>query len=45
MFVYCIQQEEWLRKTFPSVTFANDNVLEKRFCVCLEEEEISIIPE
>ena len=35
----------WLRKTYPGVTFANINTLEKRFRLCLAEHKISELPE
>ena len=39
--VYHVLSGQWLRKTFPGVVFANSNVLEKQFRVCLREYEIS----
>ena len=44
-YVYQILPGQWLRKTFPGVVFAYSNVLEKRFRVCLNEDEISELPE
>ena len=38
--VYHILPEQWLRKTFPGVIFANSNVPEKRCRVCLNENKI-----
>ena len=43
--VYHILPGQWLRKTFPGVIFANSNVPEKRFRVCLNEDEIFELPE
>ncbi|XP_066928370.1 uncharacterized protein [Clytia hemisphaerica] len=43
--VYLSMPELWLRKVFPGVTFANTNVPEKRFRMCLSENEISELPE
>ena len=37
--------EIWLRKTSPGVTFANNNIPEKRYRICRSEEEISKMPE
>ncbi|XP_066912801.1 uncharacterized protein [Clytia hemisphaerica] len=42
--VYLSMPELWLRKVFPGVTFANTNVPEKRFRMCLSENE-SELPE
>ena len=42
--VYHIMPELWLRKTFPRVTFANSNLPENRFKVCLSEE-VKELPE
>ena len=36
---------QWLRKTFPGVIFANSNIPEKRFRLCLAEHKISELPE
>ena len=36
---------QWLRKTFPGAIFANSNIPEKRFCIFLNENEISDLPE
>ena len=38
--VYHTLPGQWLRKTFSGVIFANSNVSEKRFRVCLNEDEI-----
>ena len=43
--VYYILPSLRLRKTFPSVIFANSNMLEKRFSVCLGEDKISELPD
>ena len=43
--VYHVLSGQWLRKTFPGVVFTNRNVPEKRFAVCLREDEISDLPE
>ena len=43
--LYHVLPGQWLRKTFPGVIFANSNIPEKRFRVCLNEEEISELPE
>ena len=43
--VYQLMPELWLRKTFPSVMFANTNLPNKRFRVCKSEEELSELPE
>ena len=43
--VYHVLSGPWLRKTFPGVVFTNRNVPEKRFGVCLREDEISDLPE
>jgi len=37
--------ELWLRKVFPGVTFANTNIPEKRFRICLNEDELNELPE
>ena len=34
--VYQVLPGQWLRKAFPGVIFANRNILEKRFRVCLK---------
>ena len=36
---------QWLRKTFPGVIFANNNIPEKHFRVCLKQEESPEMPE
>ena len=38
--VYHLLPGQWLRKTFPGVIFANSNIPEKRFQLCLAEHEI-----
>ena len=43
--VYHIVPGQWLRKTFPGVIFANSNIPEKRFQLCLAGHEISELPE
>ena len=43
--VYHILPGQLLRKTFPSVIFANSNIPEKCFRLCLAEYEISESPE
>ena len=43
--VYHILPGHWLRKTFPVVIFTNSNIPEKRFQLCLAENEISELPE
>jgi len=42
---YLVLLELWLRKIFPSVVFANSNLPEKRFRVCLSEKESKDLPE
>ena len=36
--VYHILLGQWFRKTFPGVIFANTNILEEHFRVCLKEK-------
>ena len=43
--VYHIMQELWLRKVFPLVLFANTNLPENRYRVCVCEKEIKQLPE
>ena len=43
--VYHVMPELWLRKPFPRVIFANSNLPEKRYRICLSEEEIKELPE
>ena len=43
--VYHILFGQWLRQTFSGVIFANGNIPEKRFRLCLAEHEISYLPE
>ena len=43
--VYLVLPELWLRKIFPAVVFANSNIPEKRYRVCLTEKEIKELPE
>ena len=38
--VYHILPGQWLGKKFPGVIFANNNMPEKRFRLCLAENEI-----
>ena len=45
MVVYCILQGQCLRQTFPSAILANGDIPEKKFRVCLEEEETLILPD
>ena len=37
--------ELWLRKIFPAVTFANTNIPDKRFRICLTESELNELPQ
>lgn len=41
--VYHIAPDLWLRKVFPGVLFANSNLPDKRFKVCLSQEEIEVL--
>ena len=43
--VHYILPGQWLKKTFPGVIFANSNVQEKLFRLCLNEDEIFELPE
>ena len=43
--VYHIFPGQWLRQTIPGVIFANSNIPEKRFRLCLAEHEILELPE
>ena len=43
--VYHILPGQWQRKRFAGVLFANSNIPEKRFRLCLAEHEISELPE
>ena len=43
--VYHIMPELWLRKIFPAVVFANTNLPENRYRVCLSEAELKELPE
>ena len=43
--VYILMPELWLRKTFPCVLFANNNLPEKRFRICRSKKEIDELPE
>ena len=43
--VYHILSGQWLRKTYPGVVFANSNIPQKRFRMCLTEKEVSELPE
>ena len=42
--VYQVLSGQWLRKTFPGVIFANSNISEKRYRICLEEKDVSQLP-
>ena len=42
--MYHILEGQWLRKTFPGLIFANSNVPEKWFWICLKEDEMSELP-
>ena len=41
---YNILQCPWLQKTFPGVIFANNNVTDIWFQMCLNEDKMSEIP-
>ena len=43
--VYQVLSDQWLRKTFPDIIFANSNIPEKRCRICREEKDISQLPE
>ena len=43
--VYHIMPELWLRKIFQAVVFANTNLPENRYRVCLSEAELKELPE
>ena len=43
--VYNTMPELWLRKIFPAVIFANSNLPEERYRMCLSEDEIKELPE
>ena len=43
--VYHVLPGQWLRKTFPGVIFANSNIPEKHFRVCLKDEKNSELPQ
>ena len=43
--VYHVMPELWLRKCSPGVLFANSNLPEHRYKMCLNEEEIKELPE
>ena len=43
--VYHILVSQWLRKTLPGITFANNNLPEKRHQICRDEKDISEPPE
>ena len=43
--VYHILLGQWLKKAFPGVVFANSNIPEKGFRLCLAKHEISELPE
>ena len=42
--VSIVMPEIWLRKTLPTVIFANSNLLDKRYRICRMEEEILKLP-
>ena len=42
--VYQIMSGQWLRKTYPAVIFANSNLPENRFRMCLSEKELFDLP-
>ena len=42
--MYHILKGQWLRKTFPGLIFPNSNVPEKRFRICLNQDELSELP-
>ena len=43
--VYHIMPELWLRKVFPAKLFANTNLPENKYRVCVIEKEIKQLPE
>ena len=43
--VYLIMLELWLRKVFSGVQYANNNLPEKRYRMCLSEDEIKALPD
>ena len=43
--VYHILSVQWLRKIYPTVIFANSNIPEKQFRICLSEDELSSLPD
>ena len=43
--VYQVLSGQWLKKTFPSVIFANSNIPEKRYPICRELKDTSQLPE
>ena len=43
--VFLVMPELWLRKTFPKVLFLNSNILEKRYRIFQNKEEIDEFPE
>ena len=43
--VYQLLNSQWLRKAFPDVGFAKSSLPEKRYRICLSEEEILELPE
>ena len=43
--VYHVMPELWLRNYSPEVIFANSNLPENRYRMCLSEEEIRELPE
>ena len=42
--MYHILEGQWLGKTFPGLIFANSNVPENRFRICLNQDEMSELP-
>ena len=42
--MYHILEGQWLRKTFLGLIFANSNVPEMRFWICLNQDEMSELP-
>ena len=43
--VYQIMAELWLHKVFPAVLFANTNLPENRYRVCVSKKETKQLPE
>ena len=42
--VYHVLLEQWLKRTFPGVIFANNNVSEKGFRIFLNKNENMVFP-